>query len=60
MLFKVFYSFIVQNVELWRPAVEMSRASITNATLEVTSLLIDTIAVQYPKLSSSIRELVSG
>ncbi len=56
---QVFYSFIVQNVELWRPAVETSRTSITNATLEVTSLLIDTLAVQYPKLCSSVREVLS-
>ncbi len=57
---KVFYGFIVKSVELWRPAVETSWASITNVTLEVTSLLIDTLAVQYPKLSSSVRDVVSA
>ncbi len=56
---QVFYSFIVKNVELWRPAVEETRTSITNLTLEMTSLLIDSLAVQYPKLCSSVREVLS-
>ncbi|CAM9560457.1 unnamed protein product, partial [Phaeothamnion confervicola] len=52
---------MIQNVETWRPAVEMCRSAAANAMLTVASLLIETLAVQqYPRLCAAVRDVVSS
>jgi interferon-induced GTP-binding protein Mx1 len=57
---QVFYGFMVKNVETWKPAVEACWTSTANAALSVSSLLIDTLALQFPKLCLTVRDVVSG
>jgi hypothetical protein len=51
---------MVQNVETWRPAVEACRTQVASATLTIASLLIQALALQFPRLCAAIRDAVSG
>ncbi|CAM9711133.1 unnamed protein product, partial [Choristocarpus tenellus] len=63
MCVQVFYGFMIQNVESWRPAVESCRtqASLSaNAALTVASLLVETLAVQFPRLCAAVRDALAS
>lgn len=57
---QVFYGFMIQNVETWRPAVESCRTKCANAALTVASLLVETLAIQFPRLCSAVRDAISA
>eukprot|EP00752_Nemacystus_decipiens_P002787 g2603.t1 len=57
---QVFYGFMIQNVETWRPAVESCRSQAANAALTVASLLVETLAVQFPRLCSAVRDALAS
>ncbi|CAN0543901.1 unnamed protein product, partial [Ectocarpus sp. 12 AP-2014] len=56
----VFYGFMIQNVETWRPAVESCRSQAANAALTVASLLVETLALQFPRLCSAVRDALAS
>ncbi|CAM9199600.1 unnamed protein product, partial [Discosporangium mesarthrocarpum] len=69
---QVFYGFMIKNVESWRPAVEATLCckcpshappppwQAANATLTVASLLVETLAVQFPRLCVAVRDSLAG
>eukprot|EP00903_Cladosiphon_okamuranus_P010659 g10077.t1 len=57
---QVFYGFMIQNVETWRPAVESCRSQAANAALTVASLLVETLALQFPRLCSAVRDALAS
>lgn len=57
---KVFYGFMIQNVETWRQPVESCRTQAANAALTVASLLVETLAIQFPRLCSAVRDALAG
>ncbi|CAM9694976.1 unnamed protein product, partial [Sphacelaria rigidula] len=57
---QVFYGFMIQNVETWRQPVESCRTQAANAALTVASLLVETLAIQFPRLCSAVRDALAG
>ena len=51
---------MIKNVETWRPAVETCRSQAANATLTVASLLVESLAVQFPRLCTAVRDALAG
>jgi len=54
---QVFYSFAVQNVESWRPAVERCCLRTFQAAAAVANLLAETLFPQFPRLCQTIVEI---
>lgn len=51
---------MIQNVETWRPAVETCRSEAANAALTVASLLVETLALQFPRLCTAVRNALAA
>lgn len=51
---------MIQNVETWKPAVESCRTQAANAALTVASLLVETLAIQFPRLCSAVRDALAA
>lgn len=51
---------MIQNVETWKPSVESCRTQVANAALTVSSLMVETLAIQFPRLCSAVRDALSS
>ncbi|KAH8074766.1 hypothetical protein JL721_2339 [Aureococcus anophagefferens] len=56
---QVFYGFMVQNIEEWRPYVEECRQAYVAAAAKVSDALLYALAPTYPMLVSELRQRAS-
>lgn len=56
---QVFYAFIIELVEAWRPLVELCKAEVVQNTSRVASLLSHHLMREFPELMSAIQSITS-
>ena len=57
---QVFYGFMIQNIEEWRPYVEECRQEFVESTQRVADALLNALAPTYPMLVAEVRSRVIG
>lgn len=57
---QAFYTFVAQNVDSWRPAVDRCRGDIIQATRAVCAELIETLVPAYPALIHAVQKIASS